>query len=68
MNLRSVMACGMVLHIMACDTRRDETAGRETADTAQAPAPADSLVATAPGGIEIWFTFAREGKGADGTR
>ena len=28
--------------------------------------PADSLVATAPGGVEIWFTLAREAKGADG--
>lgn len=30
-------------------------------------APADSLVATAPGGVEIWFTLAREGRAADGT-
>ena len=29
-------------------------------------APADSLVATAPGGVEIWFTLAREATGADG--
>jgi hypothetical protein len=33
----------------------------------QPVAPADSLVATAPGGVEIWFTLAREVKGADGT-
>jgi hypothetical protein len=30
-------------------------------------APADSLVATAPGGVEIWFTLAREGKAIDGS-
>jgi hypothetical protein len=30
-------------------------------------APTDSLVATAPGGVEIWFTLAREVKRADGT-
>ena len=36
-------------------------------DTAQPAAPADSLVATAPGGVEIWFTLARESKAADGT-
>jgi hypothetical protein len=33
----------------------------------RAPAPADSLVATAPGGVEVWFTLSREGKAADGT-
>jgi hypothetical protein len=46
---------------------REETrhAESETAST-RSPAPADSLVATAPGGVEIWFTLAREGKGADG--
>ncbi len=26
----------------------------------------DSLVATAPGGVEIWFTLARPGKSVDG--
>jgi hypothetical protein len=34
---------------------------------AEPAVPADSLVATAPGGVEIWFTLAREGKAADGT-
>lgn len=45
--------------------------GRDTgaADSVRAePAvPADSLVATAPGGVELWFTLAREGKAPDGT-
>ena len=30
------------------------------------PAPSDSLVATAPGGTEIWFTLARPDSGAGG--
>jgi hypothetical protein len=34
---------------------------------ARTDAAADSLVATAPGGVEIWFTLAREGTAADGT-
>ena len=31
-------------------------------------APADSLVATARNGAEIWFTLAREANGSNGTR
>lgn len=44
-------------------------AGMGAADSsaAELAAPADSLVATAPGGVEIWFTLAREGKAADGS-
>jgi hypothetical protein len=34
---------------------------------AEPAAPAESLVATAPGGVEIWFTLAREGKAVDGS-
>jgi hypothetical protein len=34
---------------------------------AEQVAPPDSLVATAPGGVEIWFTLARPGKSVDGT-
>ncbi len=30
--------------------------------------PADSLVARGPGGVEIWFTLAREDTAPDGTR
>lgn len=43
-----------------------ETRAPARADTAEAP-PADSLVATAPGGVEIWFTLARPGTSAAGT-
>jgi hypothetical protein len=46
---------------------REETRPAESAAQAQPAAPADSLVATTPGGVEIWFTLAREGKGPDGT-
>jgi hypothetical protein len=30
-------------------------------------APPDSLVATAPGGVQIWFTLARRGTSREGT-
>jgi hypothetical protein len=29
-------------------------------------APPDSLVATAPGGVQVWFTLARRGKSPEG--
>jgi hypothetical protein len=45
---------------------REQARPAESAST-QPAAPADSLVATAPGGVEIWFTLAREGKATDGT-
>ena len=62
------MACVMLAQTVACKTRGAETASQGAADEAQAPAPADSLVATAPGGVEIWFTLSRDGAAADGTR
>ena len=49
----------------ACDRPSDDDA-KTTGASARPPAPADSLVATAPGGVEIWFTLARSGKAADG--
>jgi hypothetical protein len=67
MNLRSAMACGVLAPTIACNTRGAETPEQGAAEVARAPAPADSLVATAPGGVEIWFTLAREAKAADGT-
>jgi hypothetical protein len=52
---------------MACDAGSDDPAERRVAaDTA--PVLADTLVATAPGGVEIWFTLSREAVAADGTR
>jgi len=32
----------------------------------QAPQPADSLLLTAPGGVELWFTDARTGRDSSG--
>jgi hypothetical protein len=57
----------MVAAIPAGCGGREERPPAESAETAQPAAPADSLVATAPGGVQIWFTLAREGKAADGT-
>ena len=69
MNPRSAMACVMLAQTIACKTRDAEKAEQEgAADVTRPTAPADSLVATAPGGVEIWFTLSREGKAADGTR
>jgi hypothetical protein len=67
MNLRSAMACGVLAPTIACNTRSAETPEQGAAEVTQAPAPADSLVATAPGGVEVWFTLSREGKADDGT-
>jgi hypothetical protein len=67
MNLRSAVACGALVPTIACNTRGAETPEQADAEVVQAPAPADSLVATAPGGVEVWFTLSREGKAADGT-
>lgn len=68
MNLRSAMACVILAQTFACKPQGAEKASQGAGDVAQAPAPADSLVATAPGGVEIWFTLSREGTAADGTR
>lgn len=57
----------MVAAVTAGCGGREARPPAESAETIQAAAPADSLVATAPGGVEIWFTLAREGKAADGT-
>jgi hypothetical protein len=61
------MACVMLAQVIACKTRGAETVDDGAAEVAKAPVAADSLVATAPGGVEIWFTLSREGKAADGT-
>ncbi len=61
------MACAMLLHTAACDSRGSGAPEREGATPAPTRVPADSLVATAPGGVEIWFTLSREATAADGT-
>jgi hypothetical protein len=68
MKSRSVIACGILVQAIACNPRSDETAEQASAADTTASAPADSLVATAPGGVEVWFTLSREGTAADGTR
>lgn len=63
------MRCGLPVLSIACgqgDPGTDQPAASAAAESGAA-APADSLVATAPGGAEIWLTLAREGKAADGT-
>ncbi|MGH7526572.1 MAG: hypothetical protein ACREMX_07690 [Gemmatimonadales bacterium] len=51
--------------VLACGGGRgDQPAQR---DSLPETTPPDSLVATAPGGVEIWFTLSRAGKAADGT-
>jgi hypothetical protein len=71
MNLRSAMTCAVLLPTLACNTRGGGAHEREGAASAAAAeksrALAESLVATAPGGVEIWFTLAREAKAADGS-
>jgi hypothetical protein len=68
MTLRSAMTFSTLVQMLACGGP-DEKPAAETAGAGPvAPAaPRDSLVATAPGGVEIWFTLARDGKAADGT-
>jgi len=61
------MTFGALVQTLACNTRSDDAREPDAAAEAMSSAPADSLVATAPGGVEIWFTLARESKTPDGT-
>lgn len=63
---RRVALAGMLAAAVGCGGGETPRPAAQTAEPEPA-APADSLVATAPGGVEIWFTLAREGKAADGT-
>ena len=67
MTRRSVVTLALPLWAAACD-RPAADGGTTAGGSAQPPAAADSLVATAPGGVEIWFTLARDGQAADGAR
>lgn len=65
--LRVTPVCTAVL--LGCGGRevsRTPSAG-DSAPAASPAKPPDSLVATAPGGVQIWFTLAREGQGEDGS-
>lgn len=66
---RVAMRCGLPALSIACgqgEPGTDRAAASGAAESGAA-APADSLVATAPGGAEIWLTLAREGRAADGS-
>jgi hypothetical protein len=55
--------------ILACggkDVPRETSTADSTSSAS--PKPADSLVATAPGGVQVWFTLARVDQGEDGSR
>jgi hypothetical protein len=53
-----------VLGGLACG--KPAAAPRAAADAAAPSVPADSLVATAPNGAEIWFTLSRSDSGESG--
>jgi hypothetical protein len=64
---RRAAAVGMIAALIGgCEARQETRAPAAESVSAEPAAPAESLVATAPGGVEIWFTLAREGKAADG--
>ncbi|MFL5494953.1 MAG: hypothetical protein ACJ8DC_11280 [Gemmatimonadales bacterium] len=48
---------------LACGRRADAPPRQDSAP----PAPSDSLVTSAPGGVEVWFTLARNATAADGS-
>jgi hypothetical protein len=66
-NLRLALVAGL---LMACGGRevKQDTSSSDSTPAASPANPRDSLVATAPGGVEIWFTLAREAQAEDGSR
>lgn len=62
-RLSSMVALAMML---VCSCRAGERPAAAT-DSASAPPPADSLVASNEHGVEVWFTLARQDRSADGT-
>lgn len=50
--------------LLGCGSAERPATG--TASGGPPPPPADSLVMTAPGGAEVWFTLARRSVSADG--
>jgi hypothetical protein len=63
MSARAVLGAAVLGGLGCADRPAADAPGR---GTAAAPVPADSLVATAPGGAEIWFTLARADSGSTG--
>ncbi len=64
MSARAMLGAA-VIGGLACAERPPADAP-ELGGASAARAPADSLVATAPGGTEIWFTLARGDSGSTG--
>lgn len=65
--MRRALAAGALIAAVACGSgRAPERAATDSAGT-DAPERPDSLVATGPHGIEVWFTLARADRGTDGT-
>jgi hypothetical protein len=62
MSARAMLAAA-ILGGLACGERATPP---PQADASASTPPADSLVATAPSGAEIWFTLARTDSGAGG--
>lgn len=61
-----VLLGAVILGGLGCADRPSDGAA-PAGERASLPPPADSLVATAPGGAEVWFTLARPDS-ADGRR
>lgn len=61
------VAALVLAHAAGCGGGEEPRRSAADTSSAEPAAPAESLVATAPGGVEVWFTLAREGKAADGT-
>lgn len=66
--MRRALAAGAVIAAVACGSRRAPERAAVDSTGSSAPEPPDSLVATGPQGVEIWFTLARTDRGTDGTR
>ncbi|MBA3258109.1 MAG: hypothetical protein H0T68_01425 [Gemmatimonadales bacterium] len=62
--MRSV-AAALAAFLLGCAGESGRPA--ESAST-EGPAPADSLVLTAPGGVQVWYTLSRVGVAVNGER
>jgi hypothetical protein len=63
MSARALLGAAVLGGLACADRPAADAPGQ---GSAAAPVPADSLVATAPGGAEIWFTLARADSGSTG--
>jgi hypothetical protein len=62
-----LLACGSREVSRAPSAADSASSAGDSVPTASPTKPPDSLVATAPGGVQIWFTLAREAQGDDGS-